>query len=1010
MKKIFTFIVAAVVAMSLSAAELTLDLNTAQGYAESGSVDLSLSSNVLNVSWTVNTSWSIAGATFALDNLTNVSKISFDYKGDGNDVEVLVYLENANGNKMWDETTGSLSMTQTEWTSVSLTPDGALWTETSEGPWIKLAFVANPATPAAGVLYISNIKIEYKEPVQQDISLDPSIWSWGYNSRVAKDAGGNLQTTITSEWGAVSTGWEPEVDLSSWDRIVVVVDQMTGCAGEWFKLKAYLRDQSDSESNQLEGTLGLDADDSIQHNLVIDLKQENANFDITKCRVLAIQCQPETATFTISRVYLEKDEDSTDPTGGNSENPTAYFINAAGWQDIGVAVWVWKDDNWANITQHDGITKTSYQVNGYEIYAYTFPKGYSGYAIAFVDGQSSDHSHTTSSHVWSAEKPYFCVNGKYDDVGYAQGDWYASVEDYVTASSGTGPVEEQEVTTVEFTTEDFATQTSEAPAKISFEKDGVYLTCTEANGNSRALICSQGSQIQISSDATIRYIDFTFLSENYSGGLEERYVVEGDNWTGSLSGQAYITQIKVTLAQATVNPETCPYYGICGDSVSWTLDCNGLLAVYGSGAMYDYDMPSFSSPWLDYLSAIKEAFVGEGVTTIGDWAFYADTNMVSVTFGGDIQVIGAHAFTECTGLTFLNLPERVTTIKYAAFSDCYNLSAIIIPNSVTSIEDGAFAECRGLQELVCYATTPPALGQDVFWHTDQTQATLYVPRNSIKAYRAADQWREFANILGMEVEGEETVVTIFGLDIEIPDTIGEGGINLLGDSTLMYDPEENTLTFNSLTMEVGEDEGTAISYSGEEPLTIVLNDESSIIADTVIASTGDIIITGTGSLVAEGTVPIIGEESANITFDSVNMYVHSLPSAAAVRRRIRGVKTAKDVDENGGPALSGFGNADFNKVNVSPSGASYGAVSTNGESGTEILHALYVQNGDGSQTVVTEFTLTAIPDDNEDAVETIRNTHQPFDPTLPMYNILGVQVDAAYKGLVIQGGQTYLLR
>ena len=261
------------------------------------------------------------------------------------------------------------------------------------------------------------------------------------------------------------------------------------------------------------------------------------------------------------------------------------------------------------------------------------------------------------------------------------------------------------------------------------------------------------------------------------------------------------------------------------------------------------------------------------------------------------------------------------------------------------------------------------------------------------------------------VATDEKSISINGVDIPIhPSETGQTDIDILGDSTLMYDPEENTLTFNSLTMEVGEDEGTAISYSGEEPLTIVLNDESSIIADTVIASTGDIIITGTGSLVAEGTVPIIGEESANITFDSVNMYVHSLPSAAAVRRRIRGVKTAKDVDENGGPALSGFGNADFNKVNVSPSGASYGAVSTNGESGTEILHALYVQNGDGSQTVVTEFTLTAIPDDNEDAVETIRNTHQPFDPTLPMYNILGVQVDAAYKGLVIQGGQTYLLR
>ena len=129
-----------------------------------------------------------------------------------------------------------------------------------------------------------------------------------------------------------------------------------------------------------------------------------------------------------------------------------------------------------------------------------------------------------------------------------------------------------------------------------------------------------------------------------------------------------------------------------------------------------------------------------------------------------------------------------------------------------------------------------------------------------------------------------------------------------------------------------------------------------------------------------------------------------------MRRRIKGLKFAPQIDEDGGPALSGFGSADFNKVGISPSGAAYGAVSTGSESGTEVLNALYVQNDDGSQDIVTEFTLTAIPDDNEDAVETLRSTPQPFDPTQPMYNILGLRVDASYKGLVIQGGQTYLLR
>lgn len=250
----------------------------------------------------------------------------------------------------------------------------------------------------------------------------------------------------------------------------------------------------------------------------------------------------------------------------------------------------------------------------------------------------------------------------------------------------------------------------------------------------------------------------------------------------------------------------------------------------------------------------------------------------------------------------------------------------------------------------------------------------------------------------------EPTVTIFGIDVPV-DPSGSGEkVDILGDSTLVYDPTNNTLTIDSLTLTVGEEEGTAISYSGEEPLTIVLNYESSIIADTVIASTADIIITGTGSLVAEGTVPIFGEESANITFDSVNMYVHSLPSAAAVRKRIRGIKMVKEVDETGGPALSGFGSADFNKVNVSPSDALYGPVST----GAETINALYVTNGSGIKEIVTEFTLTAIPD-IINAVETGRASRR-LGPQQPMYNILGVPVDASYKGIVLQNGQKYLIQ
>ena len=150
--------------------------------------------------------------------------------------------------------------------------------------------------------------------VTEDISMDAANWTWGYGSAVVAD-GNMLKCILTSEWGAMAIGWnEPTRDLSDWDRIVIVVENMNGCDGEWFKLKAYLRDfvNKDSEQGQMEATLGLDAEDNQQHYMVINLKEEGKNVNLTACGVLGIQCQPNGAEFKISRVYLEKESAPVD--------------------------------------------------------------------------------------------------------------------------------------------------------------------------------------------------------------------------------------------------------------------------------------------------------------------------------------------------------------------------------------------------------------------------------------------------------------------------------------------------------------------------------------------------------------------------------------------------------------------------------------------------------------------------------------------------------------------------
>ena len=252
-----------------------------------------------------------------------------------------------------------------------------------------------------------------------------------------------------------------------------------------------------------------------------------------------------------------------------------------------------------------------------------------------------------------------------------------------------------------------------------------------------------------------------------------------------------------------------------------------------------------------------------------------------------------------------------------------------------------------------------------------------------------------------------SVIIIMGDTVDVSDTTTvDKVIDVLNDSTILYDTEENVLTLTNVELTAGDSTVTAISYEGSETLVIVLCDTSSILADTVITSQSDIIITGDGLLVAEGIVPIAGAPTATITFDSVSMYVRSVPSPQALRRRIR---YGKKLDETGGPALSGFASADFNKTAITPPDAEYGEVEMEESAGGGTINCLYVVNENGEIDVLSEFELTAEDDNLEDALPNVKVRHA-LDLTQPVYNILGIQVGANYKGIVVQQGQTYLLK
>jgi hypothetical protein len=97
-------------------------------------------------------------------------------------------------------------------------------------------------------------------------------------------------------------------------------------------------------------------------------------------------------------------------------------------------------------------------------------------------------------------------------------------------------------------------------------------------------------------------------------------------------------------------------------------------------------------------------------------------------------------------ITNVTIPDSLTIIGYHAFDGCSSLTSVTIPNSVTSIGDYAFQYCYSLKSVYCKATTPPAMGKSVFWG-DGSGRKIYVPIESVEAYKSAIHWREYADAI-----------------------------------------------------------------------------------------------------------------------------------------------------------------------------------------------------------------------------------------------------------------------
>lgn len=148
-----------------------------------------------------------------------------------------------------------------------------------------------------------------------------------------------------------------------------------------------------------------------------------------------------------------------------------------------------------------------------------------------------------------------------------------------------------------------------------------------------------------------------------------------------------------------------PMSGICGaegDHITWeiveeTASEHGskqfTLKITGEGAMKDWN--NGTAPWFDSRENIDYVEISEGITSIGDYAFYCCSSLTGIKIPDSITTISRAAFS-CSGLKEIVLPEGVTTIEERAFEGCNILEKIIFPKSLTSVGDRALSDTKWL--------------------------------------------------------------------------------------------------------------------------------------------------------------------------------------------------------------------------------------------------------------------------------------------------------------------------
>ena len=225
------------------------------------------------------------------------------------------------------------------------------------------------------------------------------------------------------------------------------------------------------------------------------------------------------------------------------------------------------------------------------------------------------------------------------------------------------------------------------------------------------------------------------------------------------SGEVYIPYSVYYGAHYTVTAIGYCAFLYCRDltavSLPYTLTSIGQSAFYGCEGLTKVQIPNsvktMETMAFEACYKLSTVNIPTSLTSISEYAFMNCDSLKEIDIPNTIIAIKEGAFRN-SGLRDVIIPNSVKTIEDEVFDWCSFLAKVAIGNSVTSIGYHAFYDCSNLRSITCLAVTPPAIETDCFMTRFKPKnqvyesATLYVPKESLQAYRNAPEWSRFENI------------------------------------------------------------------------------------------------------------------------------------------------------------------------------------------------------------------------------------------------------------------------